>query len=209
MLDYTKMTVYTQQRLYSLNGSGLFPQRVPVNTGFTTKHTYEYHTLHSHTAKKETFKCDICDKGFSTPSNLKRHKKDNHTENTECFECNYCKSTFKRKDNLTKHEQTNHGQVKNEALLPDVNKNHDPYQCYKCTSAFKDKNTLIRHLESVHENASFECCFCHQMFTRKDNLNVHMKTHSRPHPKIICEVCREEFQTKMELRAHRINTHEN
>ena len=176
---------------------------------FTTKHTYKNHTLNSHTTNKETINCDICGKAFSKLFNLERHKKNKHTENIQSFECKYCESTFKRKDNLTKHEQTNHGKVMNEALLPDVNKNHEPYECYKCTSAFKDKNSLIRHLESVHEDASFECRLCHKMFTRKDNLNVHMKSHANNPPKIICEVCRQEFQTKMELRAHRIDEHGN
>ena len=46
-------------------------------------------------------------------------------------------------------------------------------------------------------------------FKRKDTLHIHMKTHTNNPPKIICEICRQEFETKMELRAHRIETHEN
>ena len=63
-------------------------------------------------------------------------------------------------------------------------------------------------MESIHENVSFECDLCQQIFTRKDNLQVHMRTHANKRPKIICEVCRQEFTSKPELRAHRINIHE-
>ena len=116
--------------------------------------------------------------------------------------------TFKRKDTLLRHERTIHGEVRAEALLPGVNNRNEPYKCFKCKSEFKDKNTLIRHMESIHENVSFECDLCQQIFTRKDNLQVHMRTHANKRPKIICEVCRQEFTSKPELRAHRINIHE-
>ena len=90
-----------------------------------------------------------------------------------------------------------------------LTKKYDPYECHKCKSVFKDKNTLIRHLESVHEKVVFKCDLCFETFKRKDTLHIHMKTHTRKPPKIICEIGRQEFETKLDLRAHRIETHEN
>ena len=109
---------------------------------------------------------------------------------------------------MLRHERTIHGNRRTEALIPGVNKKNDPYQCSKCKYAFKDKNTLIRHIESVHQNLTFRCNLCPKVFTRNDKLQTHMKTHTVTRPKIICEICRQEFSTKIELRSHRIETHE-
>ena len=148
-------------------------------------------------------------KGFTNLFNLTRHKKDKHASTKEEFACKLCDITFTRLDTLFRHERTIHSKVRTEALLPGVNQRHDPFQCSKCNISFKDKNTLIRHLESVHEKSAFECNLCHQRFTREDNLQVHMRIHSGPPPRIICEICRQEFTSKLKLRSHRIDVHEN
>ena len=37
----------------------------------------------------------------------------------------------------------------------------------------------------------------------------HKEIHAKARIKIICEVCRDQFNTKDDLRAHRISVHEN
>lgn len=175
---------------------------------FTNKHNYEEHVTNVHSKVPKAFECNICGKTFSNISNLARHNKDKHEATDLEFECNWCDCTFKRKDTLLRHERTIHGKFRTEALLPGVNNSNELYQCSKCKSEFKDKNTLIRHMESIHEKVSFQCDLCQQIFTRKDSLQVHMRTHADMPPKIICEVCRQDFPSKSELRAHRINVHE-
>ena len=182
---------------------------IECEKNFTNKHNYETHIASIHRKVQENFKCDTCGEVFTKRFNLTRHKNDKHTEDKERFSCTWCNSTFQRRDTLLRHERTNHGKVRTEALLPGVNKRYDPFECHKCKRVFKDKNSLIRHLESVHEKVSFSCTLCFQTFKRKDTLHIHMKTHTNNPPKIICEICRQEFETKMELRAHRIETHEN
>ena len=174
---------------------------------FTNKHNYETHIKTIHSKVRKTFRCDICHDVFSNISNLTRHKMDKHSEEDKEFKCDWCESTFKRKDTLLRHERTIHGKRRTEALIPGVNKRNEPYQCSKCEYAFKDKNTLIRHIESVHQKLSFRCNLCPKVFTRNDKLQTHMKTHGATCPKIICEVCRQEFSSNIELCAHRKETH--
>ena len=164
--------------------------------------------MNKHNEKQLTFKCDICDELFPNRFNLARHTNDMHTSNKEVFNCNLCESTFKRKDTLMRHERTIHGQIRNEAQLPGANRNTEPYKCYKCGNGFKDKNTLIRHIESLHEADLLQCNVCYKEFTRKDTLQIHMQSHNYTLPRIICELCRREFSSKLELRKHRLDIHE-
>ena len=175
---------------------------------FTCKQSYDRHVMNKHNEKQLTFKCDICDELFPNRFNLARHTNDMHTSNKEVFNCNLCESTFKRKDTLMRHERTIHGQIRNEAQLPGANRNTEPFKCYQCENGFKDKNTLIRHIESLHEAALLQCNVCYKEFTRKDTLQIHMQSHNYTLPRIICELCRREFSSKLELRKHRLDIHE-
>ena len=175
---------------------------------FTTKHSYEKHILSNHSELKEKFECDICDEVFSKRYNLTRHKNDKHTPDKEQFPCDLCERRFKRKDTLLRHERTDHKRIRNQALIPGVNKSSEPYKCFVCTNEFKDKNTLIRHIESLHGDNSFQCNLCFKIFNRNDNLQIHMQSHNYTLPRIICVVCRQEFPSKQELRSHRLQIHD-
>ena len=136
-----------------------------------------------------------------------RHTKTKHTPHQKEHVCDNCNKKFERQDTLLGHERTDHNLRRDEVVLPGINEKIEPFQCYICKEIFKDKNTVIRHIESIHAKKSFQCNICGNVYKRKDTLQIHMQCHNFTLPKIICEICRQQFIGKSELKAHRLKVH--
>ncbi|PRD32616.1 UNVERIFIED_CONTAM: Maz [Trichonephila clavipes] len=67
--------------------------------------------------------------------------------------------------------------IKDWKFLEDSQKYLDESTCPVCKKRFFDAGTMRRHLK-CHQTIRelFVCNFCNKSFTRKDNLNVHVKT---------------------------------
>ena len=80
------------------------------------------------------------------------------------------------------------------------------FSCDKCDKLFGKKAQLKKHELSVHFGSKYPCMFCGLQFTRKDNLEHHMKEfHCTAKDKLVqhqCEVCREMFRKKSNLVRH-------
>lgn len=180
--------------------------------GFSTKFNFDNHNLKVHGAKDEEFNCDQCEKIFTSQSNLTRHRTNKHTEEKPHFNCQECGAIFERNDTLLRHKRTHHDYRKDTVVLPGVNSEVQPFSCYICDKICKDKQSVVRHIERNHTNKMFSCDLCEKQYSRNDTLQLHIsQTHNdqRRQPKIICEVCRQEFPSKPELRKHRLKYHEN
>ncbi|XP_033218126.1 uncharacterized protein LOC117173596 [Belonocnema kinseyi] len=140
------------------------------------------------------YKCDDCDLSFKKSSSLQRHSIIVHweRENVSCSECN---ATFRDKKALDKHRYTTHSTTK-------------VYKCERCDKYFSRSYHLNRHkLQSgCHGKIqnTFSCQVCKKVFTRKDNLREHVRSHmGKPQrQKKRCSHCPKEFYTAQQLVVH-------
>ena len=144
---------------------------------------------------------------------LNRHLQTRHKEE-EHFKCNLCEKTYTRKDILKRHLRIKHNINERKAIIPGTSKiNKNLHNCCLCESIFNQKSDMNRHMQTVHNSSNIEekylCNICNKEFNKKSNLTRHEEIHRKPKINIICEVCLDQFDTKDELRAHRIAVHEN
>jgi hypothetical protein len=97
----------------------------------------------------------------------------------------------------------------NRVKLPDFNgfiegKDEKRFVCpeINCGIAFKFNCELKRHMNSHLKLEKFQCNQCDKIFTRKDNLLSHMKTHDKKEFEFNCLICKEGFNKKWSLQNH-------
>ena len=88
----------------------------------------------------------------------------------ERIQCVECYKVFMDKTNLRRHEKSVHGKVTSL-------ENEDALMQYAIYSGDAAKGELVPYIESglVVESEKNQCTECHKTFTRRANLNVHMK----------------------------------
>ena len=96
--------------------------------------------------------CSICGFYFSkNKSHLKRHEDICSSKSSE-FSCDKCSYITNKRSNL---------------------KRHNCQKCLQCEEIFVNTRQLRKHVSNVH---GVLCSMCGREFTRKDNLNTHVKT---------------------------------
>jgi hypothetical protein len=53
------------------------------------------------------------------------------------------------------------------------------HKCTLCGKTSTDRSNLRKHVESIHFPGiySYDCKYCHEIFTTRNFLNLHIKTH--------------------------------
>lgn len=100
------------------------------------------------------------------------------------------------------------------ALLSSRHKSHETVcsgkeerSCQICGLVVKSKLVLMKHLRT-HDSkqATYPCTVCGKVFSREDNLKIHMRIHTGEKP-FVCSVCGEKFRVKCSLQAHESSVH--
>ena len=182
-------------------------------TEFSNRFNMKRHLSEFHRDGTEVFKCQECNTYFSNQRNLNRHLQDRHKVE-EHFKCRLCDKIYTTKDILKRHLRIKHNINERKAIIPGTSKiNKNLHNCCLCESIFNQKSDMNRHMQTVHNSSNIEekylCNICNKEFNKKSNLTRHEEIHRKPKINIICEVCLDQFDTKDELRAHRIAVHEN
>ncbi|XP_035537167.1 zinc finger protein 2 homolog isoform X1 [Morone saxatilis] len=163
--------------------------------------------LRSKTGKK-TYSCSECGKIFGRSPHLKIHMRTHTGEKP--FSCPFCAKSFTQKVNLTYHMSVHTGEKRFSCRFCDERftwytqlKSH---QCV-CESSHLHQTDETRETETGDK--LFSCSECGKVFSRKDNLNIHMRIHTGERP-FRCSVCGKSFKHGGHLTQHMsVHTKEN
>ncbi|CAJ1084490.1 telomere zinc finger-associated protein isoform X2 [Xyrichtys novacula] len=140
----------------------------------------------------------------------------------DCVQCPVCAKSFKSKYYLKVHNRRHTGErpfgclkcgkryFRKENLLiheiRDCSKVHT-FTCETCSETFTGKEELRLHVVTHTGNMPYKCSTCSEQFMYKKNLMTHlMKVHGHPKPHA-CPQCPKTFLTKTELRVHEAAKH--
>ena len=146
--------------------------------------------------------CVKCEKMFSSSQIAARHLKtcgqtklvkDKSVKETLC---QLCKKEFSSVYKLKTHLKIHEGKL--------------DFQCNTCLKMFASRFALNKH-NLIHEK-KFQCEICEKIFSRKDNLQIHIQTHflakntvdasSNMMVEYICSFCNKPFRSKEDLVTH-------
>lgn len=156
---------------------------------FPTVESLHMHLWKIHMVDVELPTCNIC--GFKTYNNyrlrnchMKCHKK------TKAHICPICSKAFKTPNQLSKHKQIHKG-------------GNIPVQCPKCLRELRNEERLKIHIAEVHDKAKkFKCSHCEYTSTRKEQLKMHMRSHTGDKP-YACDTCNYRSSDHNALRRHK------
>ncbi|XP_026205532.1 zinc finger protein 2 homolog [Anabas testudineus] len=163
-----------------------------------------------HNNGKKTYSCPECGKMFGRSPHLKIHLRTHTGEKP--LSCPCCAKSFSQKVNLTYHMSIHTGEKRFSCRFCNQRftwytqlKSH---QCV-CEASHLHKSPSDETREAETGEKSFSCSHCGKIFSRKDNLNIHVRIHTGERP-FSCSVCGKSFKHGGHLTQHMsVHTKEN
>lgn len=142
-------------------------------------------------------KCSHCDLAFKNRYSLQIHEDMAHCKYAGSS-CSVCKKQYKSLRSLRLHERMVHSGKNKEHL------------CHLCPAKFKWANTLKQHIQEIHDGLeNFQCSFCEKRFSRKGQLNRHIRIHGMDSSKrVLCNLCGKGFWYDTNLQRHLATVHQ-
>ncbi|XP_059053124.1 gastrula zinc finger protein XlCGF57.1-like [Achroia grisella] len=133
---------------------------------------------------KVTYNCTECSKKFKFKTNFKQHCVNEHSKLPNSISCEQCHVRCPNKDVLEKHKQNIHERKE--------------FKCPHCKKKFVRHSHVLRHLAQSGCDGNgvlLHCCeICDAKFTRKDNLQVHLRVQHIMKKGFFCKFC--QYTTK-------------
>lgn len=181
----------------------------PCNQVFRKKDTLQRHILTVHESQ-EPFACtkvdsrtgQPCKKSFDTQYKLSQHERQMHDPTrfscTECIVYNESLTSDPTINDLERASKCKIAYFTTHAEFQAHNAQEHPPTCQQCSLSFNTAKELTRHNELIHEiinpNANVKsrvtCPYedCGKTFSKKGNLNVHIRTTHENRRDFICGI---------------------
>ena len=187
--------------------------------------------------KGEASECTICSKKYSDGRKLKTHMEETHIIRSSggnfmithmgntiesqlddrIFTCTICMHEFDKKKKLKIHMKTvHHGFEDSDTLkvgnmfLKKNERTDDSrklQQCFSCNEMFSRKVQLDEHIKMFHKGEKiYSCCKCDKKFESKRKVQCHVKD-SHPANLKECSICNKQFKTNQALNRHEGSQH--
>ncbi|KAJ5688660.1 hypothetical protein N7462_003052 [Penicillium macrosclerotiorum] len=175
----------------------------PCDETFRKHTTLQKHITMVH-LKQKPFPCthvdeatgENCKMAFETAGHLRAHESRIHTEKR--FSCAECSEHFREQSAIIDTAESKAVEQSvafpTYALLQEHIRVVHPPQCPHCPIVCSTSRELRRHLEVAHGDVTledrkiFDCTFpgCNRSFTKKGNLNVHIRTVHEGEKRFVC-----------------------
>ncbi len=146
---------------------------------FMSKEASKYHNDTCHASSSSKVKCKICDETLSHKVSLKRHMQ---IHKKDSFKCDKCQKEFTRKDNLTKHKKIVHYETSIQFdQLGLMEEGDGSSKCKICNKVFSgsDKEDIITHLAEVcKQEDKLNCEKCKTDFSTQDRNTMKKRQQS-------------------------------
>ena len=121
--------------------------------------------------------------------------------------CRHCQLLFWSFDSLKHHMMNDHLVSKIfKHNYRNIEKKVAVFKCFQCLKKFACSKDLNRHIDSIHYEEYYDCEYCDEKFTRKDNYLRHKRTsHMDLYPKYCCKECGKKFSRKATFERHMEN----
>ncbi|XP_063545018.1 zinc finger protein ZFP2-like [Cydia strobilella] len=185
---------------------------------------------------RDLWPCEQCGENCASEKALHKHVGDTHP--TVSIRCDKCSISFPTTEAYTTHVSRSHLQQKKKidtrqrrCLKPKPSEKSEaiceqcgfkvpfasmliqhnqlkhqapkPYVCNVCSKGFTSKENLIIHIRSHTGEKPYKCKHCSRAFTMKSNLERHYKTvHLGVRGCFSCHICGSTATTKYSLRVH-------
>ena len=216
--------VTLNNHIRSIHGANFQFQCEKCLIGYETELKLKDHVKIHHIRKSSKHKCNVCSKRYSNDITLKVHCATVHGAtnekceqcNYECkfktmldkhmneehkgFKCKYCNRLFAQRAYHQIHVETNHG---NGSSIK---------KCTKCDFTTTNHLQLISHRRRYHgsrtEEGKFQCDHCKKFFSRKDNMDNHIKAVHQLVKDFKCGKCPLTFSRLDNMKRHSESVHE-
>lgn len=164
--------------------------------------------------------CSICSEVFTKKFDFRNHYRVFHVGQE--IKCPNCTRTFTDADEFDKHVRHGHKKRNREkTLCPHCAKvmlntsiqehiksiheqHHREYICDLCGVRAKSKDILTGHMKFKHQNLTYNCRYCPEIFKNKGTRRTHEIRFHTFNYRHQCNICEKKFMTNAQLKKHRV-----
>ncbi|XP_017285168.1 oocyte zinc finger protein XlCOF8.4-like [Kryptolebias marmoratus] len=147
----------------------------------------------------QNLSCFFCGSEFATGGRLTKHISGHTGE--KLLTCVICKKTFTLESELDSHTCPGESSQHHQSQTEDEIPASKQFSCSQCGEGFSRSEDLNLHLKLHTRGNLFSCSVCNACCSDKDSLIQHMRIHTRQ-TQFTCHVCGKDFAWRRHLTKH-------